>query len=161
VSPMRHTFYGTSYIKEYEILRKLGEGTFGEVYQANRKITGEIVALKKILMHNEKEGFPITALREIKLLKTLDHSNIIRLEEMSIERSKIDAKKKATLYMVTPYMEHDLSGMLDNPDIIITEPMRKCYMLQLFHGLKYLHNSLILHRDMKGMGFRNSLNNSS
>jgi serine/threonine-protein kinase BUR1 len=154
VSPIHRHFQGTSHLKDYEILRKLGEGTFGEVYQANRKQTGQIVALKKILMHNEKEGFPITALREIKLLKTLDHTNIIKLQEMSVERSKTDVKKKATLYMVTPYMEHDLSGMLDNPEIEITEPMRKSYMQQLFRGLNYLHHSLILHRDMKGNVYR-------
>ena len=42
--------------------------------------------------------------------------------------------------MVTPYMEHDLSGLLDNPDIQVTEPQRKCYMQQLLRGLMYLHN---------------------
>ena len=42
--------------------------------------------------------------------------------------------------MVTPYMDHDLSGLLDNPDVRMTEPQIKCYMLQLFRGLKYLHN---------------------
>ena len=44
------------------------------------------------------------------------------------------------MYMVTPYMEHDLSGMLDNSDIPITEPQIKCYMIQLLRGLKYLHD---------------------
>jgi serine/threonine-protein kinase BUR1 len=37
-------------------------------------------------------------------------------------------------------MDHDLSGLLDNPDVRMTEPQIKCYMLQLFRGLKYLHN---------------------
>jgi serine/threonine-protein kinase BUR1 len=65
------------------------------------------VALKKILMHNEKDGvsvlspavyshgglpyssqFPITAIREIKLLKALAHPNILQLREMAIERIK-------------------------------------------------------------------------
>lgn len=148
VEPMRRKYSGCSNIKEYENGRKLGEGTFGEVYQAKRRKTGEIVALKKILMHNEKEGFPITALREIKLLKTLDHLNVIRLEEMAVERSG-ELKKKTILYMVTPYMEHDLSGMLDNPEIHVSEPMRKSYMQQLLRGLNYLHQNHILHRDMK------------
>lgn len=114
---------------------------------AHHKRSREIVALKKIIMHNEKDGCPITALREIKLLKLLSHVNIIRLEEMAIERTP--EKKRAILYMVTPYMEHDLSGLLDNPDIHVTEPQRKCYMQQLLRGLMYLHNSHILHRDMK------------
>jgi serine/threonine-protein kinase BUR1 len=148
IEPIARRYHGCSGIKDYEMARKLGEGTFGEVYQAIRKQTGEVVALKKILMHNEKEGFPITALREIKLLKTLDHLNVIKLEEMAVERTG-ELKKKAILYMVTPYMEHDLSGMLDNPEINVTEPMRKSYMQQLLRGLNYLHQNHILHRDMK------------
>src|SRR5271163_4261531 len=100
-------FQGCSRIQQYEFLRKLGEGTFGEVSKARSKKSGAIVALKKILMHHEKDGFPITALREIKLLKQLDHINILKLEEMAVER-----RKKPSMFMVTPYMEHDLSGLL-------------------------------------------------
>lgn len=42
--------------------------------------------------------------------------------------------------MVTPYMDHDLSGMLTNPDIVFIEPQIKCYMQQLLEGLRYLHD---------------------
>ena len=48
-------------------------------------------------------------------------------------------KKRATLYMVTPYMDHDLSGMLTNPDIRFSEAQIKCYMQQLIEGVRYLH----------------------
>lgn len=100
-------------------------------------------------MHNEKDGFPITALREIKLLKMLSHDNVLKLEEMAVERPKTEGRKRAILYMVTPYMDHDLSGLLDNPDVRFQEAQIKCYMLQLFKGLRYLHDNHILHRDMK------------
>lgn len=147
-SSFGHKFRGCSSIEEYEVLSKLGEGTFGEVYKGKSR-TGSVVALKKILMHNEKDGFPVTAIREIKLLKMLSHVNVLRLDEMAVERAKTKERKKAIMYMVTPYMEHDLSGMLTNPDIHFTEPQIKCYMLQLLEGLRYLHSSHILHRDMK------------
>ena len=144
----RPRFLGCSRIQEYEFLGKLGEGTFGEVSKARSKKTGSVVALKKILMHNEKDGFPITALREIKLLKQLDHVNILKLDEMAVERPR-DTKKKPSMFMVTPYMDHDLSGLLENPAVHFTEPQIKCYMVQLLEGLKYLHENKILHRDMK------------
>lgn len=131
-------------------MSKLGEGTFGEVHKAEARASGEIFAMKKILMHNEKDGFPITALREIKLLKMLSHPNVLRLEEMAVERQKGEGRKlKAIMYMVTPYMDHDLSGLLDNPTVQFTEPQIKCYMLQLLEGVAYLHASKILHRDLK------------
>ncbi|XHG00470.1 serine/threonine protein kinase, CMGC, CDC2/CDK sub [Aspergillus wentii] len=135
-----HTrFHGCSNIRDFEFLGKLGEGTFGEVYKARLKKDSSVVALKKILMHNEKDGFPITALREIKLLKMLCHPNILQLKEMAVERSKGEGRKKPSMYMVTPYMEHDLSGLLENPAVRFTEPQIKCYLLQLLEGLRYLH----------------------
>ena len=145
----RPRFHGCSSISQYNILSKLGEGTFGEVYKAVSRQTTRTVALKKILMHHEKEGFPITALREIKLLKLLSHPNILKLEEVAVERKKEDGPRRAILYMVTPYMDHDLSGLLENPAVRFSEPQIKCYMLQLLQGLQFLHASKILHRDMK------------
>ncbi|KAJ9628644.1 serine/threonine protein kinase, CMGC, CDC2/CDK sub [Taxawa tesnikishii (nom. ined.)] len=149
VDPTQRRFRGCAKLEEYEVTDKLGEGTFGVVSKGRSRRTGAIVALKKIIIHNEKDGFPITALREIKLLKMLSHVNILKLDEMAVERHKGDGKKRATLYMVTPYMDHDLSGMTTNPDIRFHESMIKCYMLQLLEGLRYLHDSHILHRDMK------------
>ncbi|RMD41459.1 hypothetical protein DV735_g3674, partial [Chaetothyriales sp. CBS 134920] len=141
-------FHGCSRITDYVYICKLGEGTFGEVSKARCKKTGQIVALKKILMHNEKDGFPITALREIKLLKQLGHVNILKLTEMAVERPK-NASKKTSMFMVTPYMDHDLAGLLENPNVRFTGPQIKCYMQQLLAGTAYLHASKILHRDMK------------
>jgi len=62
---------------KYQKLEKLGEGTYGVVYKAQNKITGEIVALKKIRLEKEDDGVPSTAIREISLLKTLKHPNIV------------------------------------------------------------------------------------
>ncbi|RBR05428.1 hypothetical protein FVER53590_07848 [Fusarium verticillioides] len=147
----KSSFKGCSRISDYELLGKLGEGTFGEVHRARQRKTGIHVALKKIIMHHEKDGFPITALREIKLLKLLSHKNILRLEDMAIEHPtrQTDKRKKPIVYMATPYMDHDLSGLLDNPSVHFKEAQIKCYMLQLLEGLRYLHDSRILHRDMK------------
>ena len=50
-----------------------------------------------------------------------------------------EGRKKPNMYMVMPYMEHDLSGLLENPDVQFTEPQIKCYLMQLLEGLRYLH----------------------
>jgi serine/threonine protein kinase len=60
-------------IKRFEKLGKLGEGTYGVVYKAIDKITGETVALKKIRLEKEDDGIPSTAIREVSLLKNLKH----------------------------------------------------------------------------------------
>jgi serine/threonine-protein kinase BUR1 len=101
-------------------------------------------------------------------MKALSHPNILQLKEMSIERGKGEGRKKPSMYMVFPYMEHDLSGLLENPAVTFTEPQIKCYLMQLLEGLKFMHavrlpwnthscnicltasQNRILHRDMKG-----------
>ena len=86
--PTQRRYRGSSKITDFEFTDKLGEGTFGIVSKGRSKRTGAVVALKKILIHNEKDGFPITALREIKLLKMLSHPNVLKLDEMAVERKK-------------------------------------------------------------------------
>ncbi|CAN6470690.1 unnamed protein product [Victoria cruziana] len=120
--------------------------------------TGEIVALKKIRMDNEREGFPITAIREIKILKKLHHENIIQLKEIVTspgpekdEHGRPDGNKyKGSIYMVFEYMDHDLTGLSDRPGMRFTVPQIKCYMRQLLTGLHYCHVNQVLHRDIKG-----------
>jgi hypothetical protein len=66
-----------SQIDRYQKLDKLGEGTYGVVYKAVDKVTGETVALKKIRLEKEDDGVPSTAIREISLLKSLKHPNVV------------------------------------------------------------------------------------
>jgi serine/threonine protein kinase len=68
---------GAEGLNAYEKMEKLGEGTYGVVYKAKHKQTGEIVAVKKIRLEKEDDGVPSTAIREISLLKNLKHPNIV------------------------------------------------------------------------------------
>jgi CTD kinase subunit alpha len=72
----------------YERLACVGEGTYGKVYKARRVEDGSFRALKRIRMEGEKDGFPVTAMREIKLLQSLKHENIIRLYEMMVSKGE-------------------------------------------------------------------------
>ncbi|CAO3593629.1 unnamed protein product [Absidia cylindrospora] len=144
----RH-YAGCSKLADYDMEDKLGEGTFGEVHKARNRLNGQLVALKRILMHNEKEGVPITAIREIKILKQLRHKNIVPLSDIAVDRGDVAKKERGSIYMVFPYMDHDLAGLLDNPAVRLSTPQIKTYLKQLLEGTAYLHHNKILHRDMK------------
>ena len=53
------------------------------------------------------------------------------------------------VYMVEPYMDHDLNGLLDNPSVQLPMNQIKLYMRELLEGMLYLHKNRIMHRDMK------------
>ena len=63
----------------FQKLEKIGEGTYGVVYKALDRVTNQYVALKKIRLETESEGVPSTAIREISLLKELEHDNVVKL----------------------------------------------------------------------------------
>ncbi|KAF9989153.1 kinase subunit of RNA polymerase II carboxy-terminal domain kinase I [Mortierella antarctica] len=126
----------------YERVGQVGEGTYGKVYKARNKQTGEYVALKRIRMETEKDGFPITAMREIKLLQSLSHRHVVSLKELMVS--------KGAVYMVFEYMDHDLTGILAHPNLKFRPEHIKCLMKQLLEGLGFLHHKGVLHRDIKG-----------
>lgn len=134
----------------FEKLVEVGEGTYGNVYKCRDRVNKEILAMKKIKMDREKEGFPITALREIKLLKQMDHPNIIKLKEIITSRAS-DDRNPGNVYLLFEYMEHDLEGLLNNkqPKIDYTVPQLKCFMIQMLRAIEYLHSKKIVHRDLK------------
>lgn len=70
----------------------------------------------------------------------LSHPNVIRLSDMTIERGDKAKKKRGSIYMVTPYMDHDLCGLLNNSQVDFSVGQIKCYMLQLLEGTRYLHS---------------------
>lgn len=141
--------YGCSSIDLYAITGKLGEGTFGQVHRGTFKPTSTAVALKEIIIHERDDGIPITALREIKIMKALKHPNILHLLDMAVDKSKPAGKRFSTFYMVMSYMDHDMCGLLHNRDIKFTLPHIKLYMQQLLAGVEFLHAQQYMHRDMK------------
>lgn len=72
----------------YAIVNQVGEGTFGKVYKARNTASGKFVALKRIRMETERDGFPVTAMREIKLLQSLRHDNVVQLYEMMVSNGE-------------------------------------------------------------------------
>ena len=119
----------------------VGSGTYGKVFKAIHVYTKGLVALKKIRMEGEKDGFPVTAVREIKLLQSLKHDNIVCLQEVMVEKNDC--------FMVFEYLSHDLTGLLNHPTFRLEHAHKKHLAKQLFEGLDYLHRRGVLHRDIK------------
>jgi cell division cycle 2-like len=69
-------------IDEFEKLNRIEEGSYGIVYRARDKATGQIIALKKLKLESEKDGFPITSIREIHTLKLCSHPHIVQVTEI-------------------------------------------------------------------------------
>jgi len=127
-------------LPKYQLLEKIGEGTYGVVYKAKDRVTGRIMALKKIRLDSEDEGVPSTSIREISLLKELDHPNIVKLEEV------VHCNKR--LYLVFEFVDFDLKRYLDNQTSMPTM-LVKSYLYQLLRSIFFCHSHRVLHRDLK------------
>ena len=127
-------------LSNYEKLEKLGEGTYGVVFRARNKTTGEIVAMKEIHMEQEEEGIPATSIREISVLADLNHPNIVALKEVM--------NSSNSLTMVLEYLDKDLRRYMAAQKSL--SPMLiKSYAYQILSGLCYCHCNGFIHRDMK------------
>ncbi|KAJ2358658.1 Cyclin-dependent kinase catalytic subunit, partial [Coemansia sp. RSA 2618] len=128
--------------ERYLKLDKVGEGTYGVVYKARDLQSGETVAMKKIRLDAEDEGVPSTSIREISLLKELQHENIVKLLDIVYN----DAK----LYLVLEFLDLDLKKYMDSVGPAGLSPAQvKSYMHQLVKGIAFCHSHRTLHRDLK------------
>ncbi len=64
--------------QRFEKIERVGEGTYGEVYKARDLTNNQIIALKKIKIDSDDEGMPSTAMREISILRHINHVNIVK-----------------------------------------------------------------------------------
>ena len=113
------------------------------VYRARDKQTGEVVALKKVRMDKERDGMPVTALREVRILQSSRHKNIVNLLMV------VNGKKPNVIFLVFEYCEHDLARLLETMRVPFTEAESKCLCLQLLQAVEYLHRRWVFHRDLK------------
>ena len=160
-TPELPTSNSSSFSKElYKIVSQVGEGTISKVYKAWNTLTGKHVALKHIHTESKQDGFPVTAMREIKLLQSLQQENIVCLFEMMVSNgeSQVDIVLNHTeavltsgaVYIVFEYMDHDLTGVLSQSQFTFSDaplksscPCRE-YQLLLPNHSGYAENALQL-----------------
>lgn len=124
---------------------QLGEGTYGVVYKARDKESGQVVALKKVRMDAWDEGVPATAIREISVLKEIPHDNIVQLLDVFVSFG-------GNLYLVFELLDKDLKQYMD-AQRQTGKPMEpslvKSYLQQMLKGSDACHAHRVIHRDLK------------
>jgi serine/threonine protein kinase len=125
---------------------KLGEGTYGSVYTAIDKASGQRVALKRVKLTGEgfeREGMPLTSLREISLLRQLQHPNIISLLDVVV------GSRADSVFLVFEFCAFDLARVIDTMGKPFAHGEVKWMMSELVHAVEYIHANLVIHRDIK------------
>ncbi|KAF1842581.1 Pkinase-domain-containing protein [Cucurbitaria berberidis CBS 394.84] len=134
--PCRHT-------SNFETLNHIEEGSYGWVSRAREVSTSEVVALKKVKMDYNQDGFPITALREISILQKARHINIVDLKEI------LSGDDPQECVLVMEFLEHDLKTLQEDMSEPFMASEVKTLLRQLVGAVGFLHDNYIMHRDLK------------
>lgn len=139
--------------ESYELKAKLNSGTYGIVYLARDKRSNKDTALKMLRLNEKsmRDGYPVTALREMSILQVVQHPNIIKVKEVVCEYHSTSTKSNLPrdVYMALEFQDHDLGKLLKERHVKFEVPEVKCLMQQLLRGVQYLHENWIMHRDIK------------
>lgn len=129
-------------MEHYEKQEKIGEGSYGVVYKALNRLTGQLVALKNIRHNAGEEGMPSTAIREISLLKELKHPNIVRLHDVVMVDSSI--------YLILEYLSMDLRQYINTlpANQLMDTNLLSSYLFQVTSAILYCHRRRVMHRDL-------------
>ncbi|XP_074365183.1 mitogen-activated protein kinase 13-like isoform X2 [Apium graveolens] len=138
-------FIGYGDVDRYKNLEYIGQGSYGIVYSATDIYTNEKVAIKKISDVFRDVPRAVKVLREIKLLRLLQHPNIVEIKSIFIPPS-IDAFND--IFVVLEYMDSDLHKVIASIDNLAAKDCRS-FMFQILHAVKFMHAANVYHLDLK------------
>ncbi len=130
--------------RRYHVVRKLGEGSFGEVFKAKDISNGRIVALKRVRVKSLDSGVPLSLLREVKSLEMIRSPHVIRLFSSFAQGSAV--------VIVCECMATDLRSILRclaASGRTLAPAQIKTIMVGMLRGVAAVHKNGILHRDIK------------
>ncbi|CAK58501.1 unnamed protein product (macronuclear) [Paramecium tetraurelia] len=130
---------------DYEIIRQIGSGSYGQVVEAMQKSINRKVAIKRLTAIFDDEIDCKRILREICILRELKHQNLIQIIEILEPQ---DPKSFDTIYVVMEYAQSDLKKLFKSP-IHLQFLHIQTIVYNICVGLKYLHSAKVLHRDLK------------
>lgn len=128
-------------MEKYENLGTVGEGSYGVVIKCKDKTNGNLVAIKKFLESENDRAVKKIAFREIKILKSLRHENLVNLIEVFRRNRKI--------YLVFEYIDQNLLEEIEKTKNGLGEEKTREIMYQVVRGLDFMHSNNIIHRDIK------------
>lgn len=131
--------------KDYECVKMLGSGSYGQVCSAIQKSTGNKVAIKRMTNIFDDEIDCKRILREIYLLKHLKNRFVVEMIDFIYPTNEADFKD---IYVVLSLSESDLKKVVKSA-IFLKEKHIATIVYNLLCGLKYLHSANVLHRDLK------------
>lgn len=129
-------------LKDFQLGDCLGKGAFGSVYRALNWGTGETVAIKQVRLENLGAADLKNMEMEIDLLKNLNHPNIVKYNGF--------VRSSESLYIILEYCENGSLHSICKNFGKFPENLVALYMSQVLHGLLYLHEQGVIHRDIKG-----------
>ncbi|KAH6820565.1 hypothetical protein C2S53_011126 [Perilla frutescens var. hirtella] len=125
----------------YKVIGKIGEGGFANVYMAHDFSTNLNVAVKRIPFTKKMNGLPSMVLREISVLKELEHENVVRLLDVRITSNDFA--------LVFEYLDYDLHRLMERDSEPLEARLVKGFLFQILQGLSYCHSQKVMHRDLK------------
>uniref|UniRef100_A0A8D8W1A3 mitogen-activated protein kinase n=2 Tax=Cacopsylla melanoneura TaxID=428564 RepID=A0A8D8W1A3_9HEMI len=131
--------------ERYQMLTSVGSGAYGQVCSALDSVTGVKVAIKKIARPFQSAVHAKRTYRELRMLKHMNHENVIRLLDVFHSNTCLDDFKN--VYMVTDLMGADLNNILRTQKL--SDDHVQFLVYQILRGLKYIHSAGIIHRDLK------------